>query len=251
MRTSEPHEYEHLRPLFRRMRQATPGTAEHQRLRTELVTGHRPIAEHVAWRFRGRGEAHDDLYQVAMLGLLNAIDRFEEDRDSEFLAFAVPTIMGEVRRYFRDSGWSMHVPRRLKELHSKINTAAAELSQLTTTAPTPKQIAVHLGLELDEVHEGIAAARAYRLDSLDQPSPPTRQPDMSTNDDVQFDEIEDEETLRPAIAQLSEQEQRVLMLRFYGDMTQTQIAQRLGVSQMQVSRLLSNATHTLRRILPA
>ncbi|MGD9530101.1 MAG: sigma-70 family RNA polymerase sigma factor, partial [Pseudonocardia sp.] len=167
MTPSDP-EYAHLLPLLERYAALGPEDPRREPLRTELVTGFLPVAQHIARRFANRGEPLDDLVQVATVGLINAIDRFAPDRGSDFFSFAVPTISGEVRRHFRDLGWSMRVPRRLKDLHVTINGAVSELSQKLGRAPKPSEIAERLGVPVAEVLEGLEASEAYRSSSLDE-----------------------------------------------------------------------------------
>src|SRR3712207_1275708 len=156
-------------PLFRSQYAAlAPDDPSREALRDRLVTGFLPIAQHIARRFSNRGEPLDDLVQVATVGLINAIDRYAPDRGSDFFSFAVPTISGEVRRHFRDLGWSMRVPRRLKDLHVSINAVVADLSQTLGRAPKPSEIADRLGVPVAEVLEGLEASEAYRSSSLDE-----------------------------------------------------------------------------------
>jgi RNA polymerase sigma-B factor len=207
------------------------------------------VAEHIARRFAGRGEPLEDLTQVATMGLINAIDRFEPARGSSFLAFAVPTITGELRRYFRDHGWSTRVPRRLKDLTVAIRKAAAELSQQLGSFPRPSQIAARLGVPTSEVIEALQAAESYRSLSLDdllnwEPSPAARQAFLGESD-PQMGLIDDRETLRPLLAQLTPHQRTILHMRFIHQLTQSQIAKQIGVSQMHVSRLLRQTLNFL------
>ena len=247
--------YEHLAPLFVELAETTDDDRRHAELREQLVTGHVPLAEHIAARFANRGVAREDLVQVATLGLINAVDRFQPDRGSDFLSFAVPTIMGEVRRHFRDASWSMHVPRRLKELNLSINAASSELSQRLGRAPTPSELANHLGLSLEQVFEGLEAGNAYHSMSLDEALSPDAgsEPlgDTLGVQDPALDGVEYHESLRPLIEQLPERERTILTLRFFKHMTQTQIAERVGISQMHVSRLLTKTLEQLREGLLA
>jgi RNA polymerase sigma-B factor len=230
---------------------ATPaGDPRRERLRDALVTEHLPVARHIARRFGHRGEPHDDLAQVATLGLINAVDRFDPERGSDFLSFAVPTIMGEVRKYFRDSSWSVRMPRRLKELHLAINAGSARLSQTLGRAPTPSELATHLGLSREEVHEGLQAGNAYHSASLDDL---LLAEDSSISlgstlgeEDRGLEVIEQREALHPLLEQLPERERAIVVMRFFGNMTQTQIAQKIGISQMHVSRLLAKTLRQLR-----
>jgi RNA polymerase sigma-B factor len=242
--------YEHLAPLFDQMAALDEGAAAREELRSKLVTGHLPLAEHIAARFANRGVPREDLVQVATLGLINAVDRFQPDRGTDFLSFAVPTVMGEVRRHFRDASWSMHVPRRLKELNLAINSASAELSQRLGRAPTPSELAKRLDLSLEQVYEGLEAGNAYHSMSLDEALSPEADSDSLGETlgetDAALDGVEDYESLRPLIERLPERERTILTLRFFRNMTQTQIADRIGISQMHVSRLLARTLEQLR-----
>ncbi|WP_424185722.1 SigB/SigF/SigG family RNA polymerase sigma factor [Actinokineospora sp. G85] len=245
------HEYRHLAPKFTELAELAEDDPRREAVRDQLVTGHLPLAEHIATRFAHRGVAREDLVQVGTVGLINAVDRFDPTRGIDFLSYAVPTIMGEVRRYFRDSAWSVRVPRRLKELHLTISAAGNELSQRLGRAPTPSEIAAHLGIPKDEVYEGLEAGQVYQSVSLDEAlssGEPDSDPlaDTLGEDDAGLLGIEDHESLRPLIERLPERERRILMLRFFKNMTQTQIAERVGVSQMHVSRLLTKTLETLR-----
>jgi RNA polymerase sigma-B factor len=219
-------------------------------LRDRLVTGYLPVAEHIARRFGHRGESGEDLVQVATVGLINAVDRFDPTRGSDFLSFAVPTVMGEIRRYFRDSSWSVRVPRRLKELHLAITTAGNDLSQQLGRAPAPSEIASRLGLTRDEVYEGLEAGNAYHSVSLDdmltQDSDSTSLGDMLGERDAGLEGVENHESLLPLVRELPERERTILLLRFFGNLTQTQIAEKIGISQMHVSRLLARTLQRLR-----
>jgi RNA polymerase sigma-B factor len=246
---TEHGEYEHLVPLQRRYAELAPDDPERQRLRGQLISGYLPVAEHIARRFAGRGEPLDDLVQVATVGLINAVDRFEPDRGSDFFSFAVPTITGEVRRYFRDHGWSTRVPRRLKDLHIVIRGTLAELSQQLGRAPRPSEIADRLGIPVSEVIEGLQAGEAYRSSSLDEM--------LGSGDgkatlgefigglDGELALIDDREALRPLLAELAPRERTILALRFFRQLTQTQIAEQVGISQMHVSRVLRQTLTSL------
>jgi RNA polymerase sigma-B factor len=242
--------YEHLAPLFEQMAPLDEDDPAREELRSKLVTGHLPLAEHIAARFSNRGVPREDLVQVATLGLINAVDRFQPDRGTDFLSFAVPTVMGEVRRHFRDASWSMHVPRRLKELNLAINSASAELSQHLGRAPTPSELAKRLDLSIEQVYEGLEAGNAYHSMSLDEALSPEADSDSLGETlgetDAALDGVEDYESLRPLIERLPERERTILTLRFFRNMTQTQIAERVGISQMHVSRLLARTLEQLR-----
>jgi RNA polymerase sigma-B factor len=243
--------YEHLIPLFVELASLDENDPRRAELRDKLVTGHLPLAEHIAARFSHRGVPREDLVQVATVGLINAVDRFQPNRGSDFLSFAVPTVMGEVRRHFRDASWAMRVPRRLKELNLAISAASAELAQRIGRAPTPSEIAKHLGLSLEDVFEGLEAGNAYHSVSLDEAlssdSDSDALADTLGEEDTALEGVEFSESLRPLIEQLPERERRILTLRFFRNMTQTQIAERVGISQMHVSRLLARTLDQLRR----
>ncbi|KAA2252539.1 RNA polymerase sigma factor SigF [Solihabitans fulvus] len=246
------HEYSHLAPLFLRLAELAEDDPARGEVRDELVTGHLPLAQHIAQRFSNRGEQSEDLVQVATIGLIKAIDRFDLTREVDFLSFAVPTIMGEVRRHFRDTSWSVRVPRRLKNLHLSINSAVGELSQQLGRSPRPSELAAHLDVSVEEVYEGLAAANAHRSTSLDDllvNDDSTSLGDTLGEPDVALEEIEQREALHPLIQQLPKRERTIIVLRFFANMTQTQIAEQVGVSQMHVSRLLSRTLARLRRDL--
>jgi RNA polymerase sigma-B factor len=237
--------------MFRELATLAADSSEFQRHRDKIVERCLPLADHIARRFEGRGEPRDDLVQVARVGLVNAVVRFNVDAGSDFVSFAVPTIMGEVRRHFRDNSWSVKVPRRLKELHLRLGAATGELSQRLGRAPTATELAAELGMDRAEVVEGLVAGSSYNTLSIDSGS-------GSEDDDVRaiadtlgdadagLDRIEDREALRPLLEALPERERTVLVLRFFDSMTQTQIAERVGISQMHVSRLLAKSLTRLR-----
>jgi RNA polymerase sigma-B factor len=240
-------DYTHLDPVLAELAALPEGDPRRTEPRDKLVTEFLPVAQHIARRFGQRGEPHDDLVQVATVGLISAIDRFDPSRGSDFLSFAVPTIMGEVRRHFRDTSWSVRVPRRLKELHLAITSATNELSQHLGRAPTPSELATHLGISRDEVFEGLEASNAYRSSSLDELLVGTDKSLSLGDDDPDLMGVENREALQPLLRQLPERERTIILLRFFGNLTQTQIADRIGVSQMHVSRLLSRTLVELRK----
>ena len=246
---SRDSDYAHLGPLFLEFAALPADHPDRVALRNKLVTGYLPVVQHIARRFAGRGEPVDDLEQAGTVGLLNAVDRFEPDRGIDFLSYAVPTITGEVRRHFRDRTWSMRVPRRLKDLQSAINGAVGPLSQELNRAPRPSEIAARLGLTTEEVVEGLDAQQAYRSTSLDElvSGADTALTDTLGVADVELDKVEYRQTLAPLLDELPERERTILVLRFFGNMTQTQIADRVGISQMHVSRLLAQTVAGLRR----
>ena len=246
-------DYSDVGAMFHELAGLDPHSAEFRTQRELIIERCLPLADHIARRFRGRGEAREDLLQVARLGLVNAVERYDVETGSDFVAFAVPTIMGEVRRHFRDNSWSVKVPRRLKELHLRLGTATADLSQRLGRAPTATELATELEMDRDEVVEGLIAGSSYNTLSIDSAGTDEDAPailDTLGEADLNLEQIENRETLRPLIAALPERERTVLMLRFFGSMTQTQIAERVGISQMHVSRLLARSLARLREQLP-
>lgn len=237
--------------MFRELQGLPDDSDKFTRQRERIVERCLPLADHIARRFDGRGEPRDDLVQVARVGLVNAVIRFNVDAGSDFVSFAVPTIMGEVRRHFRDNSWSVKVPRRLKELHLRLGAATAELSQRLGRAPTPTELAADLGMDRDEVVEGLVAGSSYNTLSIDSGGGSGTEDAPAIADtlgdvDLNLDQIENREALRPLLEALPERERTVLLLRFFESLTQTQIAERVGISQMHVSRLLAKSLTRLR-----
>jgi len=251
------HGYEHLAPLFAERAALPDGHRRRERLRAQLIAGYLPVARHIAHRYGYRGENAQDIEQVASVGLILAVDRFDPGRDVDFLSFAVPTITGEVLRHFRDRTTTIRLPRRLRTLQGQIYDAAAELSQRLGRAARPSEIARHLGLDVELVLEGLAAHGAGHTSSLDEPagddggggdsSGRTRFAAALAQTEPEFDLVEYRESLGPLVAALPERERRILLLRFFGEQTQTEIAGQVGLSQMHVSRLLSRTLAQLRR----
>ncbi|MFC9553838.1 SigB/SigF/SigG family RNA polymerase sigma factor [Rhodococcus sp. NPDC056960] len=217
-------------------------------LRQRLIERCLPLAEHIARRFHGRGEPLDDLIQVARLGLVKAIDRFDGRCGTSFLSYAVPTITGEVRRHFRDTGWTMRVPRSMQELHLCLAKATTELTTTLGRAPTASELAETLGIDKDDVAQGLRVSDAYSTLSVDFPLGENERPLSETIGelDPSLAHVEDHVILEPLLRSLPDLERTVLVLRFFGDMTQSQIAARVGVSQMTVSRLLTKTLADLR-----
>ena len=236
--------------MFREMEGLSEDSAKFSRQRDRIVERCLPLADHIARRFDGRGEPRDDLVQVARVGLVNAVIRFNVDAGSDFVSFAVPTIMGEFRRNFLDNSWSVKVPRRLKELHLRLGAATAELSQRLGRAPTPTELAAELEMDRDEVVEGLVAGSSYNTLSIDSGGSGSDDAPAITDTlgdvDLSLDQIENRETWRPLLDALPERERTVLVLRFFESLTQTQIAERVGISQMHVSRLLAKSLARLR-----
>ncbi|MFL0180021.1 MULTISPECIES: RNA polymerase sigma factor SigF [unclassified Mycobacterium] len=244
-------EYADVGDMFRELAQYDADSPDFRNRKDKIVERCLPLADHIARRFEGRGELRDDLVQVARVGLVNAVTRFDVETGSDFVSFAVPTIMGEVRRHFRDNSWSVKVPRRLKELHLRLGVATAELSQRLGRAPTASELAAELELSRDEVVEGLVAGSSYNTLSIDGGGSSDEDDVRSIADtlgevDARMDRIEDREALRPLLDALPERERTVLVLRFFESMTQTQIAERVGISQMHVSRLLAKSLAKLR-----
>jgi RNA polymerase sigma-B factor len=220
-------------------------------LRDEILASQVGLAEYLARRFKNRGEPIEDLIQVALLGLLKAVERFDPSRGLEFSTFATPTIVGELKRHFRDKGWAVRVPRRVQELHLRMGTVVNNLSQELGRSPTIPEIAHRAEVSVDEVLEAMEAGRAYRFSSIDAPGDdddraPSPGAAQLGEDDTGLEEVEQRMLLSPLIASLPKREQMIIHLRFFRGMTQSEIAARLGISQMHVSRLLARSLAQLR-----
>jgi len=241
---------QYARTLFAVLAEADPDSAERSRVRDQLVEMHLPLVEYLARRFRNRGEPLDDLIQVATIGLIKSVDRFDLERGVEFSTYATPTIVGEIKRHFRDKGWAIRVPRRLQELKLSLTKATSELSQKLGRSPTVAELATHLGMTEEEVLEGLESANAYSAVSLDAPDGGDEDApavaDTLGVEDESIEGVEYRESLKPLLDQLPAREKRILLLRFFGNMTQSQIAADLGISQMHVSRLLARTLAQLR-----
>jgi len=237
---------------FKQLSGAEP-VEQHDDPRENLVRLHLPLVEHLARRFSGRGEPYDDLVQVGTIGLIKAIDRFETERGVEFSTYATPTIVGEIKRHFRDKGWAIRVPRRLQEHRLGITKATYDLSQELGRAPTVSELAERIGVSDEEVLEGLESSNAYATLSLDAPEGAEDRAASVIETLGDYDEglatVEDRESIRPLLDLLDERSRRILGLRFFQGMTQSQIATEVGISQMHVSRLLSRALETLREKL--
>ncbi|MFD3521396.1 RNA polymerase sigma factor SigF [Streptomyces sp. NPDC058653] len=237
--------------LFERLEGLEEGTHEHAYVRNTLVELNLALVKFAASRFRSRSEPMEDIIQVGTIGLIKAIDRFELSRGVEFPTFAMPTIVGEIKRFFRDTSWSVRVPRRLQELRLELAKAGDELSQQLDRAPTVGELAERLGITNDEVVEGMAASNAYTASSLDaQPEEDDTEGALSDRigyEDHGIEGIEYVESLKPLIAGLPARDRTILSLRFVANMTQSEIGEELGISQMHVSRLLSRTLVRLRK----
>ena len=234
---------ERAEPLFR--------TLPDERARAELFELYRPLANHLANRYVKRGIEVQDLEQVAAIGLLNAIDRFDPDFGSRFVSFAVPTITGELKKHFRDIGWGTRVPRRMKEISMLSRRANEELSQRLGRSPTIEEVADEIEVDVDDVVEAAALGSAYRPDALDAPlqGEDLTRKDRLGDEDGRVEMVVDLAALRPLLERQTERRRRIIELRFYEDLTQRQIAERIGISQMHVSRILSSTLEQLRVLM--
>jgi RNA polymerase sigma-B factor len=216
--------------------------------REELVELYHPLADYLARRFTGRGEPLDDLIQVASIGLLKAIDRFEPERGVKFSTYATPTIIGELKRHFRDRGWAMRVPRRLQEIGLQLGAMVSEMYQELGRSPTVAEISERTGLTQEEVLEGMEAIHAYTLGSLDAPTNDEGTSSLQRlgAEDETLELLEGWANVAPLLRQLPERLRRILYLRFARSMTQSEIAEEMDISQMHVSRLLSRTLQWLR-----
>ena len=239
-----------MKLLFRRYR----GQCD-QAAREELVRRFLPLARSIARRYARSSEPYEDLVQVATLALLKAIERFDPERGIDFRAFAIPTILGELKRYFRDSAWAVHVPRSVQERALLVEGANERLTNIHGRPPTVREIASHLGVTNEDVLDGLKAARAYDTLSLDEsPGAPTLEGDETTlgetlgAEDERYELIDADLAVAGAVRSLPERERRILYLRFVKEMTQSEIATIMGVSQMQISRLLQRSLAQLAKI---
>ena len=242
-----------VRSLFIAYKNAT-GEEDQARYREQLVDQHIGLVEFLARRFRNRGEPLEDLIQVGTIGLLKAIERFDLDREVEFSTYATPTIVGELKRHFRDKGWAVRVPRRLQELHLELTKVVSHLGQELGRSPTVNEIADAAGATEEEVLEGLEIAQAYNFTSIDAPidsgdGGATSFADQLGAEDEHLENLEYRASLAPEMQKLPEREQKILYLRFFKGQTQSEIADRLGISQMHVSRLLTRTLMRLRQAL--
>ncbi|MET7797858.1 SigB/SigF/SigG family RNA polymerase sigma factor [Streptomyces decoyicus] len=249
-----PHDAKALSPLFfERLGELEEGTPDHQYARNTLIEMNLSLVRYVASRYRSYGDQMEDIVQVGTIGLIKAIDRFDRSRRTEFAAFAIPHILGEIKRFFRDTSWAVHVPRRLQELRVDLTRAAEQLSALLDREPTVKELAEHLQLPEEEVIEGIVAGNGYTAVSLNVPcDSDTAQGgglsfvDVLGGTDPATERVEDRCALAALLQLLSDRDRLIVQLRFGQEMTQAQIGAVLGVSQMQVSRLLARIIKQLR-----
>ncbi|MFF5896993.1 RNA polymerase sigma factor SigF [Streptomyces argenteolus] len=240
--------------FFDRLQDLEEGTHEYQYARNTLIEMNLSLVRFAASRFRNRGgDDTEDIIQVGTIGLIKAIDRFDLSREVEFATFAVPYIVGEIKRFFRDTTWSVHVPRRLQELRVELAKAKEHLSAKLDRDPTVAELAVHLDLPEEEIIEGLVAANGYSAGSLDTPSADSESggdqrayADLLGEDDPAMETVENLHALAPLLRQLDDRERKIVRMRFGQEMTQAQIGAELGVSQMHVSRLLSRIVQRLR-----
>ncbi|NBM18857.1 SigB/SigF/SigG family RNA polymerase sigma factor [Streptomyces sp. GC420] len=235
---------------FRRLQELPDGPGR-DRLRQEIVSAWLPMADRLAGRFRNRGESMEDLRQVAALGLVKAVDRYDPERGNAFESYAVPTIVGEVKRHFRDHMWTLHVPRRVQDLRNRVRSAKQELGQrISGRAPTVAEIAALAGMTEEEALCGLEALDSFTALSLDAELPGSEDgyslSDALGAPDPALDVVVDREAVKPRLARLPERERDILYMRFFRDMTQSSIADQLGISQMHVSRLISRCCTRLR-----
>ncbi|MEC3957491.1 RNA polymerase sigma factor SigF [Nocardia sp. CDC153] len=245
--------YDDIEPLLKKLAIAVEtNDPARDRLRDEAIDRCLPLAEHIARKFSGRGEPYEDLLQVARLGLVVSIDRFDVERGSRFLSFAVPTIMGEVRRYFRDATWAVRVPRRIKEIQLRLGSTIEKLSQRLGRMPNAGEIAAEIGVDRAEITQAMLAANGYQSSSLEAAMPdggdnaPLSLLDALGTDEPKYELVEQYMAVRPHVENLPERERQVLILRFFEGKTQAQIASQLGVSQMHISRILTKTLTGLR-----
>ncbi|UGT44560.1 SigB/SigF/SigG family RNA polymerase sigma factor [Nocardia yamanashiensis] len=244
--------YDNIEPMFEELAAIDPADPQYERVREKLIGRCMPLADHIARKFSGRGESFDDLLQVARVGLVQAVDRFDVTRGSSFLSFAVPTVMGEVRRHFRDNTWAVRVPRRTKEIQLSIGGAIDTLAQRLGRLPKAREIAAELEVDLVEVTQALIAGNAYQLASLDavagddSENTPLSLMEVLGEVEPRYDRVDEFMAVKPLLAELPEREQHILIMRFFDAKTQTQIADELGISQMHVSRILAKTLGWLR-----
>ncbi|MFI9778036.1 RNA polymerase sigma factor SigF [Streptomyces sp. NPDC051956] len=252
-----PRDARELSKLFlERVQVLEEGTREYQYARNTLIEMNLTLVQFAARRFRNRGSGDmEDIVQVGTIGLIKAIDRFDLSREVEFTSFAIPYIVGEIKRFFRDTSWAVHVPRRLQELRTEIAQCKEKLAVDLGREPTVKELAEHLKLSEEEIVEGLVASNGYTAGSLDSPSESTEGPGSSESrsladvlgaEDPELEKVENLHALAPLMRTLDERERRIVTLRFGQEMTQTQIGAELGLSQMHVSRLLTKILNKLR-----
>jgi len=238
-----------IRDALERLQQLDPDDPERLRLRQHVVESHLPLVRVLAQRYRDLGEPLDDLVQVGTIGLIHAVDRFDLARGTGLASYATPNILGEIRRHFRDRAWAVRVPRRLQELQARTSAARADLAQRLGRSPTVAELAQALGLEEEAVLEGLEAQRAYAAVPLERPEGQAEVDSALVTVDTALEEVVDRESLRPVLRGLPARDKRILALRYFRGLSQAQIAEELGISQMHVSRLLSRTIGRLQQCL--
>jgi RNA polymerase sigma-B factor len=245
----------YLAVRLNRMSALPVGDAHRNQLRDEVICACLPVVRRLAGRFFGRGESNEDLVQVATIGLIKAVDRFDPDRETQFLSYATPTIVGEIKRHFRDKGWSVRVSRPMQELYLSITRLLPEMAQELGRSPRVDDLAERLGVSGEEIMRGLECGQAYTARSLSAPvggeEGGIMLADMLGGDDERMESVADRQTLRQLLAEVPERERNIIALRFFANLTQSEIAERVGVSQMHVSRLLTRTLSDLRTRLLA
>jgi RNA polymerase sigma-B factor len=253
MPTHNGHNDGHAEELLEELAATPEQDPRWEQIRSELVRIHIPLVRHVARRYTGHSEPREDIEQAAMLGLVKAINRYDPVHGARFIAFAVPTMVGEVKRHFRDHTWAMRMPRRLQELRLALRTARQDFVHENGRPPTVPEVCALLGITEEEAIETLGAADAYQTISLDIPASENDDAaslgELIGDDDPQLETVLDRNTLRPMLESLPARERTILLHRFYGNKTQVEIADLLGISQMHVSRLISGTLTRLRRQL--
>lgn len=243
-----PEQRAHEHELLARLAVLDADDPERRLIRDELVVMHLPLVKHLAHRYRDRGESVDDLVQVGTIGLIKAIDHFDVERGSELATYATPTILGEIKRHFRDHTWALHMPRRMQDLQHQVTSATDALTFELGRSPTVREIAERVGITVEEVLDVIEARQAYATTSIEAPagSENLQLADTLGTEDPALHVVDDRESLLPLLRSLPERERQIVVLRFYHGLSQTQIAERVGISQMHVSRLLAKSLDEIR-----
>jgi RNA polymerase sigma-B factor len=238
-----------VRAALERLQRLHPDDPERLRLREQVVESYLPLVRVLAQRYRDLGEPLDDLVQVGTIGLIHAVDRFDPGRGTGLASYATPNILGEIRRHFRDRAWAVRVPRRLQELQARTSAARRDLAQRLGRSPTVSELAHALGLEEEAVLEGLEAQRAYAAVPLERPEGQAAVDGALVTVDSALEQVVDRESLRPVLRSLPARDKQILALRYFRGLSQAQIAQELGISQMHVSRLLARTLCRLQQCL--
>lgn len=239
--------------LFQRLKSLSPRDPARAKLRTELIIDHMPYARHIALRYGGRGDLTEDFVQVAYLALVKAVDNFDPSRGTGFLGYATPVILGEIKKYFRDATWDVHVPRAMQELTQSVRMAVDQFTRERSRSPTVTEIAERVGASAEMIAEALVAAGVYSITSLDRPtrgeSAQASLAEFIGAEDPRIESVIDRTAIKPLIAGLDDRDRQILMMRYFQNMTQREIGARLGYSQMHVSRLLTAIFTRLRGAL--